>query len=188
MTVSSASDPSAALRTVSENTYNNRVADERPGWLCLDTKNVTDPLRPRDQVEICDLLMPDGTLVLVERASGSGPLSHLFGRARVAVELLQESARVRAEFAAKVTRSSGGDYVLPYDFTPRRIVLAMPLKNRESLTPDSVFGFSRITMARTAKALAARGVAVEVIGIPEGGIDTFPLPTSRVGIGAGVPG
>lgn len=164
------------------------MADDRSGWLCLDTKNVTNPLRPRDKVEICDLLMPDGTLVLVKRAGGSGPLSHLFSQARVAVELLQESARVRAEFTSKVARLSRGTYVLPDDFTPRRIVLAMLLKNREKLGPDSIFGFSQITIAQTAKALAARGVAVEVIGIPEGGAASLPLSPCPVGIGAGVPG
>jgi uncharacterized protein (TIGR04141 family) len=172
----------------SENDYNNRVADDRSGWLCLDTKNVANPLRPRDQVEICDLLMPDGTLILVKRASGSGPLSHLFSQARVAVELLQESAQVRSEFTAKVARLSGGAYLLSDDYTPKRIVLAMLLKNRGSLSPDSVFGFSQITIAQTAKALAARGVTVEVVGIPEGGTDTLPLSLCDVGIGAEVPG
>ncbi|MCW8382754.1 TIGR04141 family sporadically distributed protein [Streptomyces justiciae] len=172
----------------SENAYNNRVADDRPGWLCLDTKNVANPLRPRDQVEICDLLMPDGTLVLVKRASGSGPLSHLFNQARVAVELLQESAQVRTEFTSKVARLSGGEYVLPEDFTPKRIILAVLLKNRENLTPDSVFGFSQITIAQTAKALAARGVTVEVVGIPEGGTAALTLPLRHVGIGAAVTG
>ncbi len=173
----------------SENAYNNRVADEeRPDWLCLDTKNVTNPLRPRDQVEICDLLMPDGTLVLVKRAGGSGPLSHLFNQARVAVELLQESARVRAEFTAKVTRLSRGELALPDDFTPKRIVLAMLLKNRENLTPDSVFGFSQITIAQTAKALAARGVTVEVIGIPGSGADALALSSLDVGARAAVLG
>ncbi|WP_086828628.1 TIGR04141 family sporadically distributed protein [Streptomyces sp. NRRL B-24572] len=171
----------------SENAYNNRVADELPGWLCLDTKNVGNPLQRRDQVEICDLLMPDGTLVLVKRASGSGPLSHLFSQARVAVELLQESAQVRAEFTAKVARLSGGTRALPEDFTPRRIVLAMQLKNREHLTPESLFGFSQITTAQTAKALAVRGVTVEVIGIPEGDTDEVPVPLCPAGIGAGVP-
>ncbi|MFJ5995459.1 TIGR04141 family sporadically distributed protein [Streptomyces sp. NPDC092370] len=167
----------------SENAYNNRVADEeRPDWLCLDTKNVTNPLRPRDQVEICDLLMPDGTLVLVKRAGGSGPLSHLFNQARVAVELLQESAQVRAEFTAKVARLSRGELVLPDDFTPKRIVLAMLLKNRENLTPDSVFGFSQITIAQTAKALAARGVTVEVIGIPASGATALSLSAHNVGV------
>lgn len=169
----------------SENTYNNRVADdERPDWLCLDTKNVANPLRPRDQVEICDLLVPDGTLVLVKRAGGSGPLSHLFNQARVAVELLQESARVRAEFTAKVARLSAGKCLLPDDFTPKRIVLAMLLKNREHLTPESIFGFSQITIAQTAKTLAARGVTVEVVGIPQGGSDVLSLASRHVGVGA----
>ncbi|MEU6624816.1 TIGR04141 family sporadically distributed protein [Streptomyces litmocidini] len=172
----------------SENAYNNRVADELPGWLCLDTKNVGNPLQRRDQVEICDLLMPDGTLVLVKRADGSGPLSHLFSQARVAVELLQESAQVRAEFTAKVARLSGGTRVLPEDFTPRRIILAMQLKNRENLTPRSLFGFSQITTAQTAKALAARGVTVEVVGVPEGDTDTIQLPLCPMGIGAGALG
>jgi uncharacterized protein (TIGR04141 family) len=168
----------------SENTYNNRVADEynsevadgQPRWLCLDTKNVANPLRPKDQVEICDLLAPDDTLILVKRAGGSGPLSHLFSQARVAVELLQESAQVRSEFTAKVARLSRGARLLPDDYTPKRIVLAMLLKNRTSLTPDSVFGFSQITIAQTAKALAARGVTVEVIGIPEGGTGALSQP------------
>ncbi|MEU1672755.1 TIGR04141 family sporadically distributed protein [Streptomyces roseifaciens] len=172
----------------SEKAYNKRVAVERPGWLCLDTKNVANPLRPRDQVEICDLLMPDGTLILVKRADGSGPLSHLFNQARVAVELLQESAQVRADFTAKVARLSGGARLLPDDYTPKRIALAMLLRNRGSLDPDSVFGFSQITIAQTAKALAARGVAVEVIGIPEGGVDAPTLPLPNMGIGAAVPG
>ncbi len=177
----------AWLNGESENAYNNRVADDRPGWLCLDTKNVTNPLRRRDQVEICDLLMPDSTLILVKRASGSGPLSHLFSQARVAVELLQESAQVRAGFTAKVARLSGGECVLPKDFTPKRIILAMLLKNRENLTAESIFGFSQITIAQTAKALAARGVTVEVIGIPEGGADTLPVPSRHSEIGAGIP-
>ncbi|MFB6836700.1 TIGR04141 family sporadically distributed protein [Streptomyces sp. NPDC056361] len=163
----------------SENAYNNRVADERPGWLCLDTKNITNPLRSTDQIEICDLLMPDGTLVLVKRAGGSGPLSHLFSQARVAVELLQESAQARAQFTAKVARLSKGKLALPADFTPKRIILAMLLKNRDSLTPESIFGFSQITIAQTAKVLAARGVTIEVVGIPEGGTDTHPVLSLR---------
>ncbi|MET9254869.1 TIGR04141 family sporadically distributed protein [Streptomyces sp. NPDC003717] len=170
----------------SENDYNNRVADGRPGWVCLDTRTVANPLRPRDRVEICDVLAPDGTLFLVKRAGGSGPLSHLFGQTRVAVELLQESARVRAEFVAMAARLSGGTCVLPEDFTPKRIVLAVLLKNREELTPDSVFGFSRITLAQTAKALAARGVQVEVVGIRQ---DAAPAPQrpsrpARRGVGS----
>ncbi|MDI6408494.1 MULTISPECIES: TIGR04141 family sporadically distributed protein [Streptomyces] len=171
--------PSIALPAwpegVSENVYNNSVADAHPDWYCLDTRNVTNPLRPRDQVEICDLLLPDDTLVLVKRANGSGALSHLFSQARVAVELLQESAEVRAQFTTRVRGISGGARFLPADFTPKRIVLAMLLKNRETLTPEAIFGFSQITIAQTAKALAARGVTVEVVGIPEASAQELPL-------------
>ncbi|MFE8013076.1 TIGR04141 family sporadically distributed protein [Streptomyces antibioticus] len=184
--------PSVALPSwadgESENTYNNRVADDQPDWLCLDTKNVANPLRPRDQVEICDLLMPDGTLILVKRAGGSGPLSHLFSQARVAVELLQESAQVRADFTAMVARLSRGALRLPDDYTPKRIVLAMLLKRRESLTSDSVFGFSQITIAQTSKALAARGVTVEVAGIPQVDADPLPPPSGDAEMPAEVPG
>ncbi|MFG3086149.1 TIGR04141 family sporadically distributed protein [Streptomyces antibioticus] len=184
--------PSVALPSwadgESENTYNNRVADDQPDWLCLDTKNVANPLRPRDQVEICDLLMPDGTLILVKRAGGSGPLSHLFSQARVAVELLQESAQVRADFTAMVARLSRGALCLPDDYTPKRIVLAMLLKRRESLTSDSVFGFSQITIAQTSKALAARGVTVEVAGIPQVDADPLPPPSGDAEMPAAVPG
>ncbi|MEU2073415.1 TIGR04141 family sporadically distributed protein [Streptomyces sp. NPDC013489] len=167
----------------SENTYNNRVADERPGWLCLDTKNITNPLRSLDQVEICDLLLPDGTLVLVKRAGSSAPLSHLFAQARVAVELLQESAQARAQFVSKVARLSKGKRVLPEDFTPRQIVLAVQLKNRNALSPEEIFGFSQITIAQTAKALSARGVSVEVVGIPEGCATGLPHLPSCSGAG-----
>ncbi len=148
----------------SENDYNNAVAKAR-GWVCLDTKNVANPLRHTDQVEICDLLSEDNTLILVKRASSSSPLSHLFSQARVAVELLYESAEVRAQFASKVFKESDGKHTLPEDFTPKRVVLAILLKNREELTPESIFGFSQITIAQTVKALATRGVSVEVVGI-----------------------
>ncbi|CAM5531198.1 TIGR04141 family sporadically distributed protein OS=Streptomyces tendae OX=1932 GN=GUR47_19525 PE=4 SV=1 [Streptomyces tendae] len=166
----------------SENTYNNSVADSRPGWLCLDTKNVANPLRRRDQVEICDLITPDGTLILVKRAKGSGPLSHLFSQARVAVELLQESAQVRADFTAKVARLSGDSLLLPADYTPKRIVLAMLLKHGGRVTPETIFGFSQITIAQTAKALAVRGVTVEVVGIPEDGTDAPSFPSHDAAI------
>lgn len=91
------------------------------------------------------------------------------------MELLQESGEVRAQFAAKVNRISGGKRLLPQDFTPKRIVLGMLLNDREVLTPESIFGFSQITIAQTAKALATRGVSVEVVGIPAARADALRL-------------
>ncbi|GGP60530.1 MULTISPECIES: hypothetical protein [Streptomyces] len=90
----------------------------------------------------------------------------------------QASAQVRADFTAKVRRLSRGALVLPEDYTPRRIILTMQLKNRDGLTPEYVFGFSQITMAQTAKALAARGVTVEVVDIPEASASSCSPPSS----------
>ncbi|MGW7277880.1 TIGR04141 family sporadically distributed protein [Streptomyces sp. NPDC054844] len=73
------------------------------------------------------------------------------------------SHQMRRQFAAKVLKESNGKHTLPEDFTPQRVVLAILLKNGEKVTPESIFGFSQITVAQTAKALAARGVTVEVI-------------------------
>ncbi|MFB7560748.1 TIGR04141 family sporadically distributed protein [Streptomyces brevispora] len=122
-----------------------------------------------NQIEICDFLTQDDTLVLVKQARGSGALSHLYNQARVAVEVLYDSAVARAHFAQRVRTASDGRRTLPDDFLPKRLVLAIHLKTGAKLTPDSLFGFSQITLAQTAKALAARGVSLEVVGISAAG-------------------
>lgn len=148
-----------------EGAYNRHAALKRDGWVCLDRKNVKNPFNATNQVEICDLLTPDNTLIFVKRAHGSGPLSHLFNQARVAVELLQESAEVRAQFALRVFEASEGNRTLPENFTPKHLAFAILLKNGTELTPESLFPFSLITLAQTVKTLTAKGVTVEVVGI-----------------------
>ncbi|WP_237499896.1 MULTISPECIES: DUF6119 family protein [unclassified Streptomyces] len=69
------------------------------------------------------------------------------------------------QFARSVHVNSDPARSIPEDFTPRRVVFAILLKDGAKLTPDSLFPFSAITLAQTAKALAARGVTIEVIGI-----------------------
>lgn len=152
-------------RPIREATYNKQAAKNRPGWVCLDQKNVNNPLKATNAVEICDLLTPDNTLVLVKKAHDSAPLSHLCYQARVAVELLQQNPSVRAQFARQVRIQSDGSRTLPEDFTPRCVVFAILLKAGEKLTPDTLFPFSLITLAQTAQALNAHGVQVEVVGI-----------------------
>ncbi|MGI5339801.1 DUF6119 family protein [Streptomyces sp. CA-181903] len=153
------------MRPMDEGDYNELAAKARPGWVCMDKKNVRNPFRTSNKVEVCDLFTDDDTLVFVKPAHASGPLSHLYNQARVSVELLFESADVRAEFARSVYVNSDASRSIPDNFTPRRIVFAILLKDGAALTPDSLFPFSAVTLAQTAKALAARGVIVEVIGI-----------------------
>jgi uncharacterized protein (TIGR04141 family) len=55
--------------------------------------------------------------------------------------------------------------MVPLDFIPKKIVFAILLKDGEMLTPETLFPFSQVTLAHTARTLERRGVAVEVIGI-----------------------
>lgn len=55
----------------------------------------------------------------------------------------------------------------PAFFTPRRVVFATKLGNGATLTPETLFPFSQITLAQSARALEQAGISVEVIGIPE---------------------
>ncbi|MCZ0989531.1 TIGR04141 family sporadically distributed protein [Streptomyces diastatochromogenes] len=159
-------------RGVDEETYNRKLseASEGRGFINLDRAYVKNPLKRRDVLEVSDHLTPDGTLVLVKPAHGrSGPLSHLFNQGLVAVQMLQNSAAVRAEFARVVRERSGGRRRLPENFVPRRLVFAIHLKRGTELTPDTLFAFSQVTLAQTVKTLQQWGVTVEVIGIPDGG-------------------
>lgn len=149
-----------------ERTYNRAVAKARPDWLFLDGKFISSPLKRTDRVEICDLLTPDGTLILVKQASSSGSFSHLLGQAQVAVDLLLNSFEARAQFIRRVTQDSGGKIKLPEDFTPRRLVLALRHKSGVTVTPDSLFAFSQITLHQTVRDLTARGMSVDVVPVP----------------------
>ncbi|MFF1692075.1 TIGR04141 family sporadically distributed protein [Streptomyces sp. NPDC058257] len=150
----------------SERTYNRAVAEIRPDWLFLDGEFINNPLRRTDRVEICDLLTPDGTLILVKQSNSSGSFSHLLGQAQVAVELLLNSFEARAQFISRVTRDSGGRIKLPDDFTPRRLVFAVRHKSGVAVTPDSLFAFSQITLHQTVRDLTARGMSVELVPVP----------------------
>jgi uncharacterized protein (TIGR04141 family) len=83
----------------------------------------------------------------------------------VSVQTLANSADARAWFAAKVRDHPQGRN-LPTDFQPKKVVFGIVLKNGEALTTDTLFPFSQVTLANTARELQARHqVAVEVIGI-----------------------
>ncbi|QZL08359.1 TIGR04141 family sporadically distributed protein (plasmid) [Streptomyces sp. BHT-5-2] len=151
---------------VNERAYNRAVAKVQPEWLFLDGEFINNPLKRTDRVEICDLLTPDGTLILVKQAGSSGSFSHLLGQAQVAVELLVNSPEARCQFVRRVAQDSGGRIRLPEDFTPRRLVLAVRHKSGATFTPDSLFAFSQITLHRTTQELTTRGVSIEVVPVP----------------------
>ncbi|WP_405537992.1 TIGR04141 family sporadically distributed protein [Streptomyces sp. NBC_00075] len=147
-----------------ERDYNESVPDLRPGYVCFDRDNVRTALHRGNGVEICDLLSPDNVLVMVKRAKGSDALSHLFGQAVVAVQTLLHSPEAMDGFARKVAAARPGRG-LAEGFRPSKVTFAILLKNGTDLTADTLFPFSQVTLAQTAKLLEAWGVAVEVTGI-----------------------
>jgi uncharacterized protein (TIGR04141 family) len=86
--------PEAQLNE-SEGHYNERAA-QAIGALCLDEKLVRD--EGPDKMEICDLLMPTGTLIHVKKRGRSSTLSHLFAQGVNSAERLRgdEDFRNRA--------------------------------------------------------------------------------------------
>jgi uncharacterized protein (TIGR04141 family) len=158
----------AANRT--EYDYNSYVAARSGGRiLCLDkNRKVRDPLGARSPLEICDLLGPDNELIHVKRAEGSAPLSHLFSQGLVSAQsLMYGPAEVREKFDAEVAQL-GRDHgrVLPDGFTPGKVVFAILMDNGKELSRDTLFPFSQVTLAHTARTLGRWSIDVEVIGIP----------------------
>jgi uncharacterized protein (TIGR04141 family) len=83
----------------------------------------------------------------------------------VSAQALATSSQARAAFTAKVrAHPKGRD--LPADFVPKKVVFAILLKNGEKLTPDTLFPFSQVTLASTARELESHyQIPVEVIAI-----------------------
>jgi uncharacterized protein (TIGR04141 family) len=138
----------------------------RDGYVCLDQRFAANPLG-NGRLEVCDLVGPGNELVHVKRASDSKPLSHVCSQALVGTQSLLRSPEVRRDFAALVERHGRGRTV-PESFRPSKVVLAILLKKGEKLTADTLFPFSQVSLAHTARALRSDLIDVEVIGIMGG--------------------
>jgi uncharacterized protein (TIGR04141 family) len=148
-----------------ERRYNEHVQDVRPGYLNLDRNLVRAGPHQATGFEVCDVLGPDNELIHIKRAKGSAPLSHLFSQALVSAQALAHNADARAQFAAKVRDCPKGRH-LPEDFQPKKVVFGILLKDGDPLNTDTLFPFSQVTLAHTARELQSRYQAsVEVIAI-----------------------
>jgi uncharacterized protein (TIGR04141 family) len=145
-----------------ERDYNAFVPEQRDGYINLDRDLVRNAMASHGRIELCDHLAPDNTFVLVKRASGSKELSHLFAQATVTAKTLHASAEARAA-AVKLARSHGR--VLPDDFMPKKMVLAILHERGLRLSPQTMLPFSMTALAQTADQLAVYDIDLEVIGI-----------------------
>jgi uncharacterized protein (TIGR04141 family) len=150
-----------------ERRYNEHVQDVRTDYLNLDRDLVHAGLHQTTGFEACDLLGPDNELILIKRAKGSAPLSHLFSQALVSVQTLTNSSDARARLAAKVDECSSRGRHLPLNFKPKKVAFGILLKYGDPLTTDTLFPFSQVTLAHTARELQGHyQISVEVIAIP----------------------
>jgi uncharacterized protein (TIGR04141 family) len=147
-----------------ERRYNQHVQDVRAGYINLDRDLIRAGLQ-HTGFEACDLLGPDNEFIHIKQARGSAPLSHLFSQGLVSMQTFANSADARADFVAKVSQHTKGR-TLPADFLPKKIIFGILLKGGKQLTADTLFPFSQVALAYTARELQARYQAtVEVIGI-----------------------
>jgi uncharacterized protein (TIGR04141 family) len=116
-------------------------------------------------IEACDLLGPNNELIHVKRAKGSSPLSHLFAQGEVSVDALRYEADARTALVNMVRRQRGAR-AIDLDFRPRKVIYAIALGSKKTLTVNSLFTFAQVALYRAMKALRNEGIEVEVIGIP----------------------
>ncbi|MFJ3700142.1 MULTISPECIES: DUF6119 family protein [Streptomyces] len=143
----------------------NEEADRQPGYDLFDKKTVRTKTFRGGGLEICDLLGPEGQLIMVKKAdSGSSGLSHLFAQARTAIEALRYDVEVREQFLARVAELRPD--LRPEDIlaTPT-VVLAIRLKYGVPITAESLFAFSQVSLLQTDVALQGMGAKVEVVPI-----------------------
>ncbi|MGW2086640.1 DUF6119 family protein [Streptomyces sp. NPDC001880] len=143
----------------------NKEAAKQPGYDLFDKKTVRTATFRGGGLEICDLLGPEGQLVMVKKADkGSSGLSHLFAQARTAVEALRYDVAVREKFLARVAELRPNQLPEEILATPT-VVLAIRLKYGVPLTADSLFAFSQVSLLQTVLALQGMGAKVEVVPI-----------------------
>ncbi|MFC9942162.1 DUF6119 family protein [Streptomyces pratensis] len=143
----------------------NKQASRQPDYDLFDKKTVRTKTFRGGGLEICDLLGPEGQLIMVKKAdSGSSGLSHLFAQARTAIEALRYDVEVREQFLARVAELRPD--LRPEDIlaTPT-VVLAIRLKYGVPITAESLFAFSQVSLLQTDVALQGMGAKVEVVPI-----------------------
>lgn len=146
-----------------ERSYNEERAGKQPGYTHFDRLTVRTSTFRGGGVEICDLLGPEGQLIMVKQApKGSDGLSHLFAQARVAVEALRYDNDVRDKFLAAVAARGLHHSVEDILVTPT-VVLAIRLKKGTPITADSLFPFAQVILLQTVVALQGMGARVEIL-------------------------
>ena len=151
--------------------YNKRLARLDPGArICLDAKLV-NPTGASSPLEVCDVLLADGTLVHVKRKSRSSTLSHLFAQGVVSMTtMLADGAfrdRVRTLIASNTDDGASWTDVVPardkaIDRSQFRVSYVVIANSNRSGTDWLPF-FSKLNLMQAVRTLrATHGIAVTI--------------------------
>lgn len=138
----------------------NTMAATKLGGLLLDVKLLRTELHGHG-IEVCDILLPDGTLVHVKKIRRSDAASHHIAQALVSADALSYDEEARKGFADLIVRQ-GGDPGWQSRHL-RRVVLAMARPG--VISEQTLMTFAQVTLARGIAPLRARGIEVCILPI-----------------------
>jgi uncharacterized protein (TIGR04141 family) len=130
----------------------NKLAARKLGGVCLDRDLIGTDLHPR-RIEVCDVLLTDGTPVHVKELSSSAAASHLLAQALVSTDALLYDEQAVAKFREKVAQAGGNLDHLPTK--PARVVLGIARKGR-MIGAGDLFTFTQVTLVRQTQVLGGR--------------------------------
>jgi uncharacterized protein (TIGR04141 family) len=137
----------------------NEMAAKQLGCVNLDRKLIRTDLH-RHGIELCDLLLQDGTLVHVKNVRASDAASHQIAQALVSADALLFDEQARVKLHDRIKNAPVQD---PSNRTPKRVILAMA--RPKPITEDTLFTFAQVTLVRNVQALSRQGVDVYVAPI-----------------------
>lgn len=140
--------------------YNQEVA-ALCGGICLDRKLISIK-EQKGRIEPCDVLLKGGVFVHVKRVDSSAPASHLLAQALISAEIFSYADEAQAALQRKII--AAGYSPDDYECKPKKIVIVM-VRDKQTLTAESLYTFTQVNLGRHDKALASRGIEVYVVPV-----------------------
>ncbi len=147
-----------------ENDYSTMFVNNHPNDYILMDKNNIYHGGGRNQIELCDILAKDDTLIHLKPYSGSSTLSHFFNQGLVSADLLLSDKEFRDKANNKINASSNDEKFRIDDNKSLRIVYAIIQKDKGGSLPHIPF-FSKVSLKYVKSRLKAMRCTVELATI-----------------------
>jgi uncharacterized protein (TIGR04141 family) len=163
----------AAMPTTLEDTYNRDLEAALAPAVLMDKKTVKGRMQTTE-VEVCDVLTKDRSLIHVKLHFGSRDLSHLFSQGFVSANLLLRDVLFRRAAHEKIKALGGGKefYFFDVQSLPAhdfKVIYAIVAHWKGRKAKDALPFFSKVNLARTAEELRISGFNVAIACIDTGG-------------------